>query len=48
MKYLAETLQDMPSYTDEVRENVPSFHKVTLFYDIKYSTETLSIYVIFV
>ena len=30
-KYLAETLQNITSYTDEVRENVPSFHKVTLF-----------------
>ena len=29
----------------EVREKVPSFQKVTLYYDLKYSTKTLSIYV---
>ena len=31
------------SCTDEVRENVPSCQKVTLFYDINHNTEPLSI-----
>ena len=33
------------SCTDEVTVKIPSFQKVTLFYDIKYSTETLLVYV---
>ena len=51
-QYFAETLpvisfkNDVPSCTDEVREKVPSFKEVTLFfYDINHNTEPLSIYV---
>ena len=35
------------SCTDDARVKVPSFQKVTFFYNIKYFTETLSICIFF-
>ena len=48
-QYFAETLQVISfkmtctSFTDKVREKVPSYQKVTFFYDITHNTGALSI-----